>query len=252
MAPFPGNMVANGKFYGTPLTIVQRALKRKGYTHVKARGYYGSETRKAIADIQRRAKLPQTGNIGRRVWGLLNSYYLNNADKAAMTNYVRERNATRAAQAAANSPSGKIAKIREAGLVMINNRGQIHYTQSSLRMQGVRKHLHLPNFPIYEDCSSGVTWLYYQAGAPDPNGLFYNGYGFTGSLVAHGQRIALSDAEPGDLVFYGPGPNRSHVACVLAGRGASARCFSHGSEVGPLYVVATYRPVAEVRRYSMS
>ena len=60
-AQFPGNMIADGKFYGTPLTLVQRALRRNGHTDVKAKGFYGSDTRRAIQDIQRMAGLQPTG-----------------------------------------------------------------------------------------------------------------------------------------------------------------------------------------------
>jgi Putative peptidoglycan binding domain len=250
-APFPGNMVANGKFYGTPLTIVQRALKRK-YPNVKAKGYFGSATRDALVDIQRRAKLPITGNIGIKTWQILNGYYLNDREKTQIRDYVVAKRRAAARASADVSRGAVIAQMNRAALVMINNKGRVHYTQGPLRMQGVRKHLHLPNYPIWEDCSSAVTWLFYQAGAPDPNGLGYNGYGFTGTLVAHGTRININDIAPGDLVLYGPGPNRSHVGMAMKGQGPRAYCFSHGSEGGPLYVPASYRPIAEARRYKLN
>jgi peptidoglycan hydrolase-like protein with peptidoglycan-binding domain len=249
-AIFPGNMVGNGKFYGTPLTIVQRALKRK-YPNVKAKGYFGVGTQAAIKDIQRRAKLPQSGNIGGKTWGVLNGYYLNDREKAQINNYVLDQRRKAAEASAAKARGSVLDQILRAGYVMIENRGRIHYTQGPMRMQGVRRKLHLPQYPTWEDCSSSVTWLYYQAGARDPNGLGYPGYGYTGTLARNGRRVNVSDAQPGDLVFYGPGTH-SHVAMVLKGRGPGARCFSHGSEAGPLYVSANYRPIAEVRRYPLA
>src|SRR5262249_4886351 len=162
-----------------------------------------------------RAKLPITGNIGTRTWQILNGYYLNDREKQQIRDYVVAKRKAAAQASADTSRSAVIAQMNRAALVMINNQPRIHYTQGPLRMQGVRKKLHLPNYPIWEDCSSSVTWLFYQAGAPDPNGLNYNGYGFTGTQVAHGTRINSSEIQAGDLVFYGPGPNRSHVVMAM-------------------------------------
>jgi hypothetical protein len=66
------------------------------------------------------------------------------------------------------------------------------------------------------DCSAFATLCYRAAGCPDPNGLHYNGYGYTGTLVQHGERT--SAPRPGDLAFYGgtwqiPG----HVAVIVEG-----------------------------------
>lgn len=253
-APFPGNMIADGRFYGSPLTVTQRALKRGGYPNVVARGYYGSNTKKAIWNIQKKAGLVPTGNIGRRVWAIIDAHFLNAKEKAQITAYVRQKRAEEAKAAALTSRSAKVGRIIDAGLVMISHAGAVHYTQSSLRMQGVRKKIRLPNYPVWEDCSSSCTWLYWQADAPDPNGFTppYPGWGWTGTLRKNGKQVSLAEALPGDLVFYGPGPDFTHVACVLKGSGREARCFSHGSERGPLYVNIGYRPVSQVRRYPLS
>lgn len=111
----------------------------------------------------------------------------------------------------------------------------IHYTQGAMRMQGVRQRIRLPNYPRWEDCSSWVTWLYWQAGVKrDPNGLGYNGYGYTGTLARTGR--VTSNPEPGDLVFYGPAPYR-HVAVYVGG----GRAIGHGSESGPHLLPVHYR-----------
>jgi len=119
------------------------------------------------------------------------------------------------------------------------HRSTIHYTQTSLRMWGVRNKLKPPSVPPYEDCSSFSTWCYYVAGARDPNGpsFNYNGYGYTGTMINAGRKIPASSLKRGDLVFYGRSTVPSHVA-VYVGDG---RVVSHGSEVGPLLLARTYR-----------
>lgn len=52
------------------------------------------------------------------------------------------------------------------------------------------------------DCSETVTLLYKDAGCPDPNGLDYDGYGDTTSLMGHAPHIAFSKRKPGALLFY--------------------------------------------------
>jgi cell wall-associated NlpC family hydrolase len=70
----------------------------------------------------------------------------------------------------------------------------------------------------------------------DPNGLNYNGWGFTGTQIQHGKRISVVQLKPGDLVFYGR-HGISHVA-IYVGNG---RVVSHGSESGPLLLSTYYR-----------
>ncbi len=119
------------------------------------------------------------------------------------------------------------------------HRSTIHYTQTSLRMWGVRNKLKPPKVPPYEDCSSFATWCYYVAGAPDPNGpaFNYNGYGYTGTQINAGRSVRVQELKRGDLVFYGRQSVPSHVA-IYVGDG---RVISHGSEVGPLLLARSYR-----------
>src|SRR5215471_6370632 len=85
-----------------------------------------------------------------------------------------------------------------------------------------------PSVPAEADCSMFATWCYKSAGAPDPNGLGYNGSGSTYSMWPRGQRISAAQARPGDLVFW-KGPD--HVA-ICVGEGM---CISEGSDRGPLF-----------------
>lgn len=127
-----------------------------------------------------------------------------------------------------------------------HNRQGILYTQTALRMQGVRHKIVPPGYPRWEDCSSFATWCYWVAGAPDPNGLGYNGQGWTGTQVANGRRVSLSAARVGDLVFYGwQGFAPSHVAVYVG----ENRVVSHGSHIGPLFLPVNYRTIGYIHTY---
>lgn len=125
-----------------------------------------------------------------------------------------------------------------------SNRYGIHYTQSWMRMQGVKQRLRPPAYPKYEDCSSFATWCYWVAGASDPNGLGYNGYGYTGTLANNGRKISSAYMKPGDLIFFGRYPH-NHVT-IYVGNG---RSVSHGNEAGPQLLTWNYRTVNHVRSY---
>jgi hypothetical protein len=112
----------------------------------------------------------------------------------------------------------------------IANEPQIHYEQ--LRpMDGLDPARRLP---LHTDCSGFSTLCYAWAGAPDPNGLGFNGQGYTGTMLQHMQRIPSSAVQPGDLVVWGPSPGH-HVALVLE-IGPDPLLCSHGQEKGPFAI----------------
>jgi cell wall-associated NlpC family hydrolase len=124
-----------------------------------------------------------------------------------------------------------------------NAKGKMVYTQSHpARMIGVIGKLKPPKWPKTADCSALATWAYYASGLRDPNGLGFNGYGYTGTMQSHGVRVPLSKAKPGDCVFYS---NPDHVA-IYVGNG---RVVGFGHQGGPDNDPVNYRPVTEVRRY---
>lgn len=66
------------------------------------------------------------------------------------------------------------------------------------------------------DCSAFATLVYKEAGAPDPNGRGYDGYGYTGTLAAYGTRVS-GPPQALDLAFYGGPYPYGHVAvCINA------------------------------------
>jgi hypothetical protein len=119
-------------------------------------------------------------------------------------------------------------------------RAQIHYTQARpigperLSQKQMRTLLN-NGLPLGFDCSGGVTCLCKWAGLHDPNGLHYNGNGYTGTLLAHLPHYSdPRKAKVGALCVFGPG-NGDHVAMVME-PGADPLMWSHGSERGPLKV----------------
>jgi WD40 repeat protein len=146
-----------------------------------------------------------------------------------------------------SKPGAGKARIRivAAALAGATQQARIHYSFGANRFEGVLKKIRLPRVPSYADSSSFVTWCYWQAGAPDPNGSRYNGVGYTGTLVAHG--VQVSKPQPGDLVFYGPSATIPVHVAVYVGEG---RVVSHGSEDGPILAPINYRPdLLQIRSY---
>ena len=136
-------------------------------------------------------------------------------------------------------------RIVAAAMFGMYHREMIHYSQSSLRMTDFRPP---PNVPQNTDCSAYATWCYKSAGAPDPNGSNYNGYGYTGTQVQHGQALrSVSQLRQGDLIFYrGSASVPDHVV-IFVGYGL---CVSHGKEAGPLLQKITWdSPITGMRSY---
>lgn len=138
-------------------------------------------------------------------------------------------------------PEGQRATIVATALFAYNKRDQIHYTMGPQRMEGVTHKIKPPHFPSFGDCSSMVTWYYWVAGAPDPNGVNYNGTGFTGTLAQHGETVSIDQSKPGDYVLYGSGPPWHHVALLVGVKNGKHMVVSHGSEPGPFYLPYNYR-----------
>ena len=108
----------------------------------------------------------------------------------------------------------------------VDHHGQMNY-------QEVRPMNLSANLPWTGDCSSFVTLCYWLAGAPDPNEMGYDGYGYTGTLLQHGQMISLDKVLPGDVVVYGPGTGW-HTALIVEA-GPDPLTVSMGEQGDPNY-----------------
>lgn len=124
--------------------------------------------------------------------------------------------------------------------MLVQNEPLIHYKQ--VRPMTTRRFLEQQladqfkaKKTISMDCSESVTLLCRLAGLADPNGSDYNGYGFTGTMLAnlkHYSDPTLADV--GAIVVFGPGDG-DH-ACMVRKHGTDPLLFSHGTERGPYYI----------------
>lgn len=144
-----------------------------------------------------------------------------------------------------------LAEIYKYWDELVDNQGSVHYSQ----MRPWRK-IDPIRYPIWLDCSSTCIYTAWLAGAksPDPvNG--YNGYGYTGTLISGGFRIASNDVARYAkkhliLAFYGSSRwNTKHVVSVRE----MNRVYSNGSEAAPdIYTTPYYRgDFIEFRAYEV-
>jgi Putative peptidoglycan binding domain/CHAP domain len=215
---------------GSDVRAVQRALIKAQVRKKEPTGRYLGATVLNVKTFQKRAGLKADGIYGEDTHKKLIQYFDAwgaHLYRTACADWKEDQIEVRMR-----------AKIKSAALYGYEMRSKIRYTQSGLRMEGVREKIRPPDVPTWEDCSSFVTWLYWLAGAPDPNGLNYNGYGFTGTQIQHGHEVSRSAAKDGDLVFYGRSDAAiSHVAVIVT----ASNVVSHGSDPGPNYLGIDYR-----------
>lgn len=218
---------------GYDVLALKRALSKAGFRDwgkwgTPAKGY-GAQLKREVAQFQKKNHLPVTGRYDEKTHSALSKYF----DSYGVYLLLEEKK---------TFPVFDPKKKQRLGIVNTaifgyHNRDAIHYTESGLRMYGVRNHIKPPQVTRWEDCSSFATWCYWVAGAPDPNGLGYNGQGFTGTLIQHGTRVTHPSLSPGDLIFFGHQTIPSHVAIYIG----SNRIVSHGSEGGPYLLPWNYR-----------
>lgn len=150
-----------------------------------------------IKHFQDLHNLPQTGVVGPRTWNLLVPFMSGRALDKAKTAYKKYH------------PITVRDIIVRSALDGYANRAHIHYVQARPMIWHHRKPLHAEGL-FAEDCSSFATWCYWVANAPDPNGMNFDGFGNTDSMISHCRRVELPKL--GDLSLYtSPG----HVAVVV-------------------------------------
>lgn len=139
------------------------------------------------------------------------------------------------------------AMLYSFALDVYAGRSQETYSENmTLRWVGIHDGICAPNVPRYSDCSSMVTWLYWNLfgnGADFLNGENW-GAGYTGSLKEHGVAVGTdpSGLKVGDLCFYYHPMH--HVAIYVGGN----MVVTHGMDpVG--YYAYNYAPLDFCRRY---
>ncbi|RIA80476.1 hypothetical protein C1645_838633 [Glomus cerebriforme] len=135
--------------------------------------------------------------------------------------------------------------LMQAALWTVNSGKSITYTQGPERWSGIN-HYVCPyvNVPPYADCSSFVTWLYWSAFGFYPdylNGENWAG-GNTGTMENNGIVVPLSNAQPGDVVLYGPDPH----AAIYVGNN---QVVSFGSTGPSKLLNIDYKSNYQIRSY---
>jgi cell wall-associated NlpC family hydrolase len=133
----------------------------------------------------------------------------------------------------AGTARDRIVKAARKAIALDKKTDYLHYAEvrpmpGSLFPRGSETATGIYTGPvIVTDCSGFATLCYKAAQQADPNGLNYNGQGYTGTLAANGTRT--SDPQPGDLGFFGAGPPWDHVVIYLGG----GKVASHGNPRSP-------------------
>lgn len=217
--------MANPYQHGEELKPLQERLKAAGIYHGAIDGIFGEGTGKACQVAKYRLGYPsraveETG--GQRLLD-----FLRGAKPLPPTYKLRRRQRGYADQSAEDALRQRIVDNAKWGVA---NTAAIHYQQS----RPIDGHRRLRKLPLYTDCSGFVTDCYEWAGAKvDPNGLGFDGFGWTGTMLAHGQTIPLFEAKPADLVIWGTYPGH-HVAVIVdVTDKANPLIVSHGSESEP-------------------
>ena len=209
---------------GRDVRAYQRALRKAGFRPkgTKTTNEFDAQMDEEVRAFQQAKGLLVDGEIGENTFGQL----LPHIDAWGKRLLAAVKKAV---------PSSIRQKVVASAFVGYQNRDSIRYTQTGQRMQGVRDGIRPPKFPQFEDCSSFATWCYWAASGPDPNGLNYNGQGWTGTQIEHG--VECATPRPGDLVFYGPSHSSINHVAVYVGNG---NVVSHGQESGPSLLPIDY------------
>lgn len=190
---------------GDAVVELQQLLNKAGFSVGSADGIFGAKTKAAVVAFQRSHQLVADGIVGARTWAALREPVV--------------------------VASGLRAKIVSEANWGITNAAGIHYQQVR-PIDGLNARHQLP---LNIDCSGFVTLCYKWAGAPDPNGLGYNGQGYTGTLLSYLTPVSSSQIKPGDLVLWHRNGAGEHVSMVLE-PGSDPLLVSHGAESGPYTV----------------
>lgn len=234
------------KMRGNDVKAYKRALAKGGYRkwqlHMGRR--FGKPMHWQVCNFQKRHGLEVDGVIGAATYAKM--YHLFDGYSRYLLRHTKVR-------PPADTEQTKRNKLANIALYERRQAGYIHYSQGGSRMAMIRYRWRIPACDYrrvaWTDCSAFVTWVYWQAGSPDPNGRGYDLQGYTGTLQPHGTRIdhwGSDSFKMGDLVFYG---YPIHHVAIYVGRGL---VVSHGSEGGPYLLPWRYRSdVADVRRYKV-
>jgi hypothetical protein len=253
-APYPGHLKLGST--GEPVVLMKRALRAAGLLPGKGKptGFLGPFAVRALRKLGKAHTLPALAKPGVVKHGTRGGLHVFDTTGAygprahvKLANYYDDYGAQRLR---AYARLRQVQSVAAAGLAAMNliitMRGLIHYTQSARRMSGVRYRLMPPHFGTTEDCSSEVTWVAWVMDQvarrfggryPDPNGLDYNGQGYTGTIAGNGIPVQPAAGPPVfTAVLYGWFPFH-HVVRKMT----MEMAMSMGQEADPRMVSIFYR-----------
>ena len=132
------------------------------------------------------------------------------------------------------------ARMGELMDLLVARKAKVHYGQvRPMRSSAIhtdrqlRKHLR-SRAGLTMDCSESVTLIAHLAGLRDPNGLNYDGAGYTGTMLRYLEHYHdPARARTGALWVVGGGTGE-HV-CMVRKPGDDPLMFSHGTEADPSF-----------------
>jgi len=237
---------------GVDIIALKRGLWRMGLFAGPAKYFdanFNDKLEVSVRKAQRKAKLYPTGNVGWPTFDFIRHSYAENAPKEFAFDALAIHLADQAWQARQVTPLQRVQNVGlEAAAFWVAHKDESSYAQVRPMQLGKP-----PFVPRRMDCSWFTTIDHFAAGAPDPNGLHYNGQGYTGTQYDHCMHVGTGEIQPLDLVFYGftthpsgafPYGSPTHVALYIGGGFVA----SDGSNSGPEKRAINYRPINGVRR----
>lgn len=219
VAPFQGTSATLAVPYlpsgpgtvGLRVRALNRALSKAGFRKWQTFStVWNPWVTRAVKNFQKSRGLPITGKYDRGTHQRLARFY-----DAYSIKYML--NSAQMISPEERKRNGFIAEL----MYIYNRRWNVVYTQN--RPWDTDK----PPYGL--DCSSSGEWASMHAKLPNLSGYTSWGYGNTDTQIYRLRRLGrgrpLSEAEPGDPVYYGWGGDPSHVAYWLGG----GRVWSFGS-----------------------
>lgn len=222
----------HGTVCGPAVRLMEGALRRTTppVRKASAANCVGVATTRQLETFQRRHKIPASGIYGLRTHRALAHAY-SRRQTLDLVYLQRQR----------------LDDVRRATILVVTShayslRGLMGYCDFGSLSQCTHRAVwpSWPDVPRHTDCSGYSSWVLFESGVPNPNGV---GVGNTTSLARHGTPVRINGPlKVGDLVFYST--NNSHVA-IYIGHGLVSSHGQPGIAIHPY----GYRFIYGIRRY---
>lgn len=246
---------------GKDVVAHKRALSRAAplrYPWHDFTTYAGDPFLRAFADWKKSKGMNSLPRIGRTAHEVLERTHKKDSKTEWAFDAVAIKLAADYWEAANAHPEQAVREaIVAAGFFWYAHRAQIAYSQARPFQTGAPVWV-----PSRWDCSAFVTNCHTAGGAPNPNGAVPHGQGYTGTLIAHGTRVAhIADLDPGDLVFYGhtpydrpgfPAGSPTHVAMLADRKAGTPMVLSNGHYPMSYYPWDYRTDVNQLRHYKVA